>query len=641
MRTSEDLGTMTDNPAPRALASGFEPATYETWRQLVEKALKGADFDKRLVTYTADGLRIEPLYTRADQLKGADTAMPGAAPFTRGTNAQADGLGWQIHQRISEPDAAAANKAILEDLEGGANGVVLQIESPGQFGVKIASPADMAAALTGVYLDYAPVQLKGGLAGPDAARHFLGALSTLGAKPGTVTGHLNVDPLGALARLGNAWAPLDTALAETVNLAGEVHGRQPKLTSVLVDATIPHEAGASEAQELAFLAAALVAYLHAFEAAGIAAENALGQIAFALSVDTDLFLTAAKVRAARRIVARIGEASNASPAVMHITAVSSERMMAKRDPWTNMLRTTAACAGAAFGGANAITVLPYTWALGAPDRFARRVSRNTQLVLQEESSLGRVVDPAGGSWYVEKLTDELAKKSWALFQEIEAKGGLATALSSGYFQDEIARVAEARSTSIAKGTTPLTGVSVFPLLADDGVKVTPHPEASPVPGKQQARPLAPHRLGEAFEALRDVADAAFAKTGKRPSVFQANLGEIIDHNTRSTWVWNFLAAGGIDGLNSDGYKDADAATAAFTKSGASVACLCSSDAIYADQAEAAAKALKAAGATAVLMAGRPGDNEAALKAAGIDGFLFAGQDAIATLQSLHKTLGIT
>jgi methylmalonyl-CoA mutase len=261
--------------------------------------------------------------------------------------------------------------------------------------------------------------------------------------------------------------------------------------------------------------------------------------------------------------------------------------------------------------------------------------------LQEESALGRVVDPAGGSWYVEKLTDELAKKSWALFQDIDAKGGLTTALSSGYFQDEIARVAEARSASIAKGTTPLTGVSVFPLLADDGVKVTPHPQVSPVPGKQQARPLAPHRLGEAFEALRDVADAAFSKTGKRPSLFQANLGEIIDHNTRSTWVWNFLAAGGIDGLNSDGYKDADAATAAFIKSGASVACLCSSDAIYADQAEAAAKALKAAGATAVLMAGRPGDNEAALKAAGIDGFLFAGQNAIATLQSLHKTLGIT
>ncbi len=631
---------MKDNRPARALASGFEPATYEVWRQLVEKELKGADFDKRLVASTADGLRINPLYTRADELKGAATATPGAAPFTRGTKAQPDGFGWQIHQRVSEPDPAAANKVILEELEGGANGVVLQIEGPGQFGVKIESGADMAAVLTGVYLEYAKVQLKGGLTGVDAAHHLLGALSTLGAKPGTVTGHLNVDPLGALARFGNAWAPLETALAETVKLASEANGREPKLTSVLVDATIPHEAGASEAQELAFLAAATVAYLRAFETAGIAAADALPQIAFAVSVDTDLFLTAAKVRAARRIIARIGEASNASPAAMHFTAVSSERMMAKRDPWTNMLRTTAACAGAAFGGANAITVLPYTWALGTPDRFARRIARNAQLVLQEESSFGRVVDPAGGSWYVERLTDELAAKSWAVFQEMEAKGGLVAALSSAYLQDEIARIAEARSTSIAKGGTPLTGISVFPLLADDGVKVTPHPKAPQVPERQLVRPLAPHRLGEAFEALRDTADAALAKTGKRPTVFLANLGEIIDHNMRSTWVWNFLATGGIEGLTSDGYKDVKAAAAAFKESGTSVACVCSSDAIYAGQAEAAAKVLKGAGATAVLIAARPGDNEAALKAAGVDGFLFTGQDAIATLQSLHKTLGI-
>jgi methylmalonyl-CoA mutase len=278
---------MTEHPALRALASSFEPGTYDIWRQLVEKALKGADFDKRLVSRSADGLRIEPLYTRADELKGAAAAMPGAAPFTRGTNAQPDGLGWQIHQRLSEPDPTAANKCILEELEGGANGIVLQIESPGQFGIKITSPADMATTLAGVYLDYAPIQLKGGLAGADTARHFLGALSTLGFKPGTVRGHLNIDPLGTFTRFGSTWAPLEVALSETINLAAKARSRQ----------------------ELAFLAATLVSYLRAFEAAGTAAEDAFRNIAFALSVDTDLFLGAAKIRAARRILARIGEAS--------------------------------------------------------------------------------------------------------------------------------------------------------------------------------------------------------------------------------------------------------------------------------------------------------------------------------------------
>ena len=306
-----------------------------------------------------------------------------------------------------------------------------------------------------------------------------------------------------------------------------------------------------------------------------------------------------------------------------------------------MLRTTAACAGAAFGGADAITVLPYTWALGVPDRFARRIARNTQLVLQEESSLGRVIDPAGGSWYVESLTDDLARKAWGLFQDIERRGGIVPALTSGALQADIAAVAEARLKAVATGRLELTGISVFPLLGEDGVKVAPSPGASPLPAPQYAAPLLAHRLAEPFEALRDAADAYLARTGKRPRVFLANLGEIIDHGKRSTWVWNFLAAGGIDALTSDGYKDAAAAAKAFKASGADIACLCSSDAIYAREAEETAKALKAAGAKRVLMAGKPSAAEAALRAAGVDGFLFAGQNAITTLQDLHKALGVS
>lgn len=632
---------MTETNAPLDLARGFEPATYEAWRQLVEKALKGADFDKRLVSRTADGLRIEPLYTRADTLPGTDTAVPGAAPFTRGTAIEADSHGWHIHQRIGAADPKAANAMILEELEGGAHGVAIEIAAPGQTGVKIASADDMAAALAGVHLDYAPVQLSAGLGALEAAHHFLAALSSLTDKPGSAVSRLNVDPIGTAARYGATWAPLQTALADTVKLAGEVRAGGLPLSTVLVDATVPHEAGASEAQELAFLAASLVAYLRAFEAAGVAPDDAFAQIAFALAADTDLFLGTAKVRAARTIVARIAEASGASPSAMHITSVSSARMMAKRDPWTNMLRTTAACASAAFGGANAITVLPYTYALGEPDRFARRIARNTQLVLMEESSLGRVADPTGGSWYVEKLTDELAAAGWSQFQAIEAKGGIAAVLASGALQEEIAAIAQTRAKAIASGRIELTGVSVFPMLGDDGVKITPRAQPAPVEGSAEVPPLTPHRLGEPFEALRDASDAHLAKTGKRPRVFLANLGAIADHNRRSTWVWNLLAAGGIEGLTSDGYEDVAAAVAAFKESGAQIACIASSDEIYAAEAEAAAKALKAAGAKRVLLAGRPGENEAALKAAGVDGFLYAGQDAVAALSDLQKTLGVS
>jgi methylmalonyl-CoA mutase len=629
---------MTETSAPFDLASGFEPSTYEKWRLLVDMALKGADFERRLVSKTADGLRIEPLYTRADTLAGAESAVPGSAPFTRGTHPATQDLGWQIHQRVIEADPAAANKVILEELEGGANGAVLQIAGPGQNGIDITSADDAAATLPGVLVDYAPVQLAAGVAGLAAARHYLKALAALKHEPGgSAVSRLNVDPLGSFARFGSTWAPIDKALAETVQFAGEARAAERRISAVLVDATVPHEAGASEAQELAFLAAALVTYLRAFEVAGVKPQDAFAGIAFALSVDTDLFLNAAKVRAARKIIARIAEASGASAASTHITAVTSARMMAKRDPWTNMLRTTAACAAAAFGGADAVTVLPYTWALGIPDRFARRIARNTQLVLQEESQLGRVADPIGGSWYVEKLTDELAMRAWTLFQDVEAEGGIVAALSSGGLQDDIAKVAQTRSKAIATGRIELTGQSVFPFLGDDGVKVTPYPQSAAV-AEPTVHPLTPHRLGEAFEKLRDVGDAFLAKTGKRKRVFMANLGEIAEHNRRSQWMWNFLAAGGIEGLTSDGYKSAAEAAAAFKVSGAKIACICSSDEVYARDAEATAKALKAAGAARVLLAGRPGEAEVALRAAGVDGFLFAGQDAIAALEDLHKAL---
>src|SRR5262249_32220832 len=288
---------------------------------------------------------------------------------------------------------------------------------------------------------------------------------------------------------------------------------------------------------------------------------------------------------------------------------TSARMMAKRDPWTNMLRTTAACAAGAFGGADAITVLPFTWALGAPDRFARRIARNVQLVLQEESSLGRVADPVGGSWYGEKLTADLAAKAWTLFQAIEVKGGILAALSSGALQEDIARVAAARAKAIAAGRLELTGVSAFPLLGNDGVKVAP-PPAPQLPGKADVRPLAPHSLAEPFEELRDRADKYTSAKGARPRVFLANLGEIAEHNRRSPWAWNFFAAGGIEGLTSDGYKTAAEAAAAFKKSGARIACICSSDEVYAREARETTKALKAAGASGVLITGKPGEAEA-------------------------------
>jgi methylmalonyl-CoA mutase len=628
------FATMTDPTANQPLAADFPAASLEQWRALVDKALKGADYEKRLVARTADGLRIPPLYTRADQR--TEAGLPGHAPFTRGTHETVDGFGWQILTLIDGGDAATANRDLLADLEGGANGIVLQTLAPGQSGVALQSAGDAALALSGVYLDLARVELKGGLTGLATARHVMGALPALAGKAGQRQLALNLDPIGNLARFGTAGAPIAAALTEAVAFAKTVRAAEPHAQTVLVDATIAHEAGASEAQELGVLAATLVAYLRAFEAAGVTPADALAHLNVHVAADTDIFLTASKIRAARTMIARIADASGAAHAAagVRLTAITSARMMARRDPWTNMLRTTVATAGAAFGGVDGVCVLPFSHALGASDAFARRIARNTQIVAQEESHLGRVVDPAGGAWYVEQATAELAQKGWASFQELEAEGGIVAALQSGLIQGQIAAVAEQRAKSIATGKFELTGVSAFPLLGADGITVHPRQAAPAIEGALAVRPLAPVRLGAAFEALRDAADAAKVA----PQVFLASLGEIADHTARSTWVKNMLASGGIASVASDGYASAEAVASAFKASGARVAVIASSDALYASLAEATARALKAAGASHVAMAGRPGDHEAAYRAAGVERFIFAGQDAVATLTELQRVI---
>ena len=624
---------MTTTPDTK-LAADFTAAKIEQWRGMVDKALKGADFDKRLVSKTADGIRVEPLYTRKDALVSTEGAMPGAAPFTRGTRAVRHGLGWDIRTIHIESDAKALNAAILDDLDGGVTSVALQVGGMGLPATKDA----FAVALKDVLLDVCPIAVV-------AEDQFFAATTALvavwnqrGIQDAKRHGSFGADPLGVLARQGQLTETPETALARAVALA-HMSLAMPHVTAFTADGTAYHSAGATEAQELACMLATFVAYLRASEQGGIAPKDAVAKINVSLAADADEFSTIAKLRAARRLVWRVADACGAgdASAKVQFTCPTSYRMMAKRDCWTNILRTTIACTGAAIGGADAIVVLPFTFALGKPDAFARRVARNIQIVCQEESNLGRVTDPAGGSWYVEQLTDDLAKTAWEIFQDIEARGGMLAGLTTGYVQEMIAKSADTRAKAIATGKQELTGVSAFPILGDDGVKT----EAWPKPAARasakaaiEVTPLRPHRLGEAFEALRDDADAAGGYT-----VFLASMGEIADHNVRTTWIKNYLAAGGIATLISDGYATTEDAAAAFKKSGTNAACICSSDAVNATLAEPTAKALKKAGAKLVLMAGRPGDKESALKSAGVDQFLAAGADAVATLKGLQEKLG--
>lgn len=626
-----------------SLMEGFSVPERAQWLALVEKALKGADFERRLVARTADGLRIAPVYGRADAPQGGSGQQPGAAPYLRGASSATITPPWDIRQIYAETDAAKFNAAVLEDLEGGTTSLKLQIAGPGRCGLA-PDAGTLGAALKGVMLDVCPIALEAGEATAKAAASLAELWRAVNISDKARLGALNGDPLGTLARSGSLGQPLDAALAEAAGLAKGALGA-PHLTALVADGHPYHAAGASEGQELAIVLATLTAYLRALDAAGIAPADALPKIAINLAVDADQIMGLAKLRAARRLVWQVAEACGAGEAVAQMTfgAETSLRMMAKHDPWVNMLRTTIACATAAMGGAQSIAVLPFTWALGPPDGFARRMARNTHLVLQEESGLGRVLDPAGGSFAIESLTADLAATAWKLFQEIEAAGGMAAALNSGRIQDDIGKVAEARAKQVATGRMEMTGVSAFPKLGDDGVKVTPWPDVPPPAdsGIVRIRRLVARRIAEPFEALRASAEAHAARTGTPAKVFLACVGDLASHGARATWIANFLAAGGIAVEQSAPLASAEEAPATFETSGATIACICGADATYADLGGPVASALKSSGARRVYLAGRPKGLEAGLQAAGVDAFIYAGTDALETLGALHKALGIS
>lgn len=627
---------MTSSTAPEPLlplASDFPAAKQEQWRAMVDKALKGADFDKKLVTRTLDGIAVRPLYTRADALVATEGSVPGAEPFTRGTTPVRDGLGWDIRTFHSETDPKAANVAILDDLEGGVNSIALHV---GPTSLP-ATPDAIGAALDSVLLDVCPVALVADAQSFDAALALTAVWDKRGIAKTDRKGSFGANPLGTLAATGQLPEAVETALARAVALM-TLTVDSPGVRVMTADGVVYHNAGASEAQELACMVSTLVAYLRAAEKVGLTPAVALGKMTVSLAADADEFSTIAKLRAARQLVWRVADACGAGGAAANVAFVTptSYRMMAKRDCWTNILRTTIACTGAALGGADSIVVLPFTFALGKSDAFSRRVARNIQIVCQEESNLGRVNDPAGGSWYIENLTHDLASKAWEIFQDIEARGGMLAGLTSGHIQDIVSKTAATRAAAIASNKADVTGVSAFPLLGDDGVKVDPWPTAHALheatgSAAIEIQPLKPKRLGQAFEELRDAADAAGGYT-----VFLASLGEIADHNVRTTWIKNYFASGGIATLISDGYATADAAAAAFKASGARTACICSSDAVAAELAAPTAAALKAAGARYILMAGKPPQTEASLRSSGVDEFVFAGADAVAVLAALQK-----
>ncbi|MFY9754837.1 MAG: methylmalonyl-CoA mutase subunit beta [Pseudolabrys sp.] len=614
------------------LAAEFPRTTQAEWRKLVDAALKGAVFDKRLVTHTYDGLRVEPLYGRAAGVK----PLAGRAP----------GTSWALMQRLDHPDPAAANVQALQDLENGAAGLCLVFAgAPAArgYGVVANDTATLDHALSGVMLDLIPLRIETSpFAGRPVANLMMELVDARKLDPAKLTVDFGLDPIGDMARTGSALLPWPELSARAGATAKDVRGKGFDNAHLLrADGRAVHEAGGSEAQELAFSIAAGVSYLRLLEASGFALEQARQRISFLMVADADEFLTIAKFRALRKLWARVEQACGLKPQPAFVSAETAWRMMTRRDPYVNMLRATIAVTAAGFGGANAINVLPFTAALGLPDAFARRVARNTQLILLEESNLFRVSDPAAGSGGIEALTTQMSHAAWTLLQEIEAAGGAAAALEQGLIQKKIAATRTAREAATARRKDAITGTSDYPNLGELPVAVLDVPRPA-VPAAKAAitfDALPQIRLAEPFEALRDASDRTLAKTGTRPKVFLANLGKSSDFTARATFARNFYEAGGIEARSNNGFQDQAAMVAAFRASGAKLACLCSSDKVYEREAATAARALAAAGAI-VHLAGRPGEHEADWRQAGIKSFIYVGCDVVSTLQAARGILDV-
>ncbi len=601
------------------------------WRSAVADVLaKGgrrdpaepADEPERLLdSPTYEGFPIRPLYTALDALP--EPALPGEWPFLRGADPRRDVLsGWKVAEEFPPAGfsgtAADGNALVLDALVNGVSALVLRV---GGGGIPV---GDLGRWLEGVYLELAPVLIDAGAQFRSAAEVMLALVAGADdARRATMSIDLGADPL--TAGISGRPAP---SIDDVVAVAGGP-GAYPGVRTITVDGPALHDRGANAGWELAGVIAAGTAYLRLLTAAGVDVPDALSQISFRLAADDDQFMTIAKFRAARQLWGRIAEAlGHPDNGAARVHAVTSLPMMTQRDPWVNMLRTTVAAFGAGIGGADTVEVMPFDIAIpdgfpGFSPDFARRIARNTQLLLLEESHLGRVLDAAGGSWYVEELTETLAAQAWSHFQDIESRGGFRDARE--HIASRIEEVRARRADDIAHRRTAITGVNEFPNLSE--------PPLPQDPATAQAQ-----RYAASFEALRDRSDAYLQRTGVRPRVLLLPLGPLAENNIRASFAANLLASGGIEAIN-PGSVDADGVTAVVRDADAAVAVLCGTDARYGAEADGVVAAARAAGIGQILLAGPERAVADIADADRPDGYLAATIDAVQALDSLLTRLG--
>jgi len=704
------------------LLAEFPPVSYEAWRTLVEAELKGAPFDKKMLTPTYEGITLQPIYRREDAARLPHVkSFPGFAPFVRGSSAAGYlKQPWAISQEIAYSSPAEFNTAARNSLSRGLNAlnIVLdkatrngqdpdwaQPDEVGCGGLSIATLDDLDRALEGIELDKTLLLVRSGA----SAMPFAALLVALAQKPkkttATLRGCIEMDPLGVISHEGKLPQSLSEAYAEMAALTQWTAGHAEHLQTICVHSRPWHEGGANAVQELAFALATGVEYLREMDKRGLDVNVVAPRMRFAVPVGTHFFMEIAKLRALRmlwsRAVCAAGGNENAQKLSLHVRTSQWNKTVV--DPYNNMLRTTVEAFAGVLGGCDSMQVGAFDEVLRQPDDISQRIARNTQVILQKECTLDRVIDPAGGSWFIETMTAELANRAWALFQEVEKLGGMEAALRAGFPQKAAAATASEKIKAVTRRRDSIVGVNQYANVKEKALEI-PAVDAK-VFHKKRVQQVASHRtsldqaestvvldklsnvvnfkgvqlfdacvaairagatIGEItrsvrindtpcapitpvcitraavpVERLRAAMDRFIARTGERPAVFLCNMGSLKDHKARADFSRGFMSVGGYEVASPSGFKTPEAAVEAFGKSKAKIAVICSTDDNYPALVPVLAKGIRAVQPGAIIiLAGYPADQIEAHKQSGVDAFIHVRADVCETLAQFHKKLGI-
>ena len=702
-------------PAPSF--SEFPTPSYEEWKAECDRILKGAPFEKRLVSRTYEGIDLQPMYQKGavENLPHMDS-LPGFAPYVRATGV----LGhqtrpWDVSQELRVGTPEAFNSALISDLDRGQTAINLVLDRAGKAasdpdqcsaddvgadGISIASVADLATALDKVDLEKTPLFVQTGCAGLPLAALLSAYLRRHVKSLDQVSGCVGTDPLGALAGEGELPKTTGSIYDQMVSFTGWAKSNAPKLQTVLVQSHPYHDGGANATQELGYALATAVEYLRELSARGLAVDEIAPRIRFSFSLGSNFFMEISKLRAARMVWAKIVKefGGNAESQKMFIHARTSEFNKTVYDPYVNMLRTTTEAFSGVLGGTDSLHVGPFDEILREPDEFSRRISRNTHIILREECHVPRTVDAAGGSWYVETLTDAVARGAWEVMQGVEKEGGMSASLKAGTPQAAIAKVADARAKNCAVRKDVIVGTNSYANMTEERIDMRPVDRAALQASRtgQVARqresvdtdwrdgalkklagadsgnvmeaaihaadggatlgeiaaalgggdaviiePVRVHRVADGFESLRQATEQFAERTGARPKAFLANMGPIPQHKARADFSRSFLEVGAFDVIGNNGFPDPAAAAKAAIDSGAPVVVICSTDPTYPDIVTPLVKAIKEVKPDpSVLLAGYPVDHVEAFKAAGVDDFIHLRANCFELLSSLQKKVGV-